>query len=251
MILYFSGTGNSEYVAGRLAEAISDEYLDICQRLKNNDYSAFSSDRPWVIVAPTYAWQAPRMIRKWLIKTRLSGEKKIYFVLTCEASVGDAAGYLKAIAERKKLEYMGLGRVIMPNNYFILSKVPDREKALEIIAGSEEHINELAYRIKNREPFDEIKRRLFDKTKSMGINKSFNSWFGKHPIDRKFEALDSCVGCGNCEKVCPTGNISIGEDKKPVWSGNCVQCLSCISRCPEDAIVYGKKHKEKYFCPKL
>ena len=251
MILYFSGTGNSEYVAKRIAETVEDECLNIAGRLKSSDYSGFSSDRPWVLVAPTYAWQAPRIVRKWLIKTRLMGEKRIYFVLTCESQVGDAAGYLKAIAEHKKLTYMGLGKVEMPNNYFILSKVPDREKALDIIAASEEHINELAFKIKNGEAFDELKLRFGDKAKSKGVNKGFNSWFGKHPIDKKFSVLDSCIGCGKCERMCPTGNVVLGEDRNPAWHGNCIQCLSCISRCPENAIVYGKKQKEKYFCPKV
>ena len=98
---------------------------------------------------------------------------------------------------------------------------------------------------------DELKLRFGDKAKSKGVNKGFNSWFGKHPIDKKFSVFDSCIGCGKCERVCPTGNIVIEEDKKPTWHGNCIQCLSCISRCPENAIVYGKKQKEKYFCPKI
>ena len=146
---------------------------------------------------------------------------------------------------------MGLGKVNMPNNYFILSKVPDREKALEIIESSEEHINELAYRIKNGEAFEELKLRFGDKTKSKGINKTFTDWIIKHPADKKFSVLDSCIGCGKCERACPTGNIVFGEDSKPTWSGKCIQCLACISRCPEDAIVYGKKAREKYFCPKV
>ena len=249
MILYFSGTGNSEYVAERIAKATGDECFNIVGRLRQSDYSAFSSDRPWVVVAPTYAWQMPRIIKKWLIKTKLLGEKKIYFVLTCESQVGDAAGYLKAIAERKKMEYMGLGKVRMPNNYFILSKIPDREKALEIIADSEEHINELAFRINSGEAFDDIKIRLFDKTKSRGVNKSFNKWFEKHPIDRKYTVTEECIGCGKCEKACPTGNVILDGNKRPEWSGNCIQCLACISRCPMGAIVYAKD-KKPYFCPK-
>lgn len=34
MILYFSGTGNSEYVAKRIGKAVGDEVLDLFSRLK-------------------------------------------------------------------------------------------------------------------------------------------------------------------------------------------------------------------------
>ena len=37
MILYFSGTGNSRYVAQRIAEALGDELLSMNDRIKAGD----------------------------------------------------------------------------------------------------------------------------------------------------------------------------------------------------------------------
>ena len=45
MVLYFSGTGNSRYVAKKIAEISGDEIISINQRVKENDYSLFLSDR--------------------------------------------------------------------------------------------------------------------------------------------------------------------------------------------------------------
>lgn len=78
MILYFSGTGNSEYVAKRLGKAIDDEVLDLFPKLRNRDCSELHSETPWVIVTPTYAWRIPRILEIWLKKTKLSGNSRIY-----------------------------------------------------------------------------------------------------------------------------------------------------------------------------
>ena len=50
MILYFSGTGNSEYVAKRIGKAVGDEVLDLFSRLKNRDSREVYSDRPLSLI---------------------------------------------------------------------------------------------------------------------------------------------------------------------------------------------------------
>ena len=89
MILYFSGTGNSEYVAKRIGAYIGDEVVNL--------FDTMTSEKPWVIVAPTYAWQLPHIVRDWLLKTNLEGNKKIYFVLTCGESIGNAGEYAEKL----------------------------------------------------------------------------------------------------------------------------------------------------------
>ncbi|MEF9842080.1 MAG: EFR1 family ferrodoxin, partial [Raoultibacter sp.] len=57
----------------------------------------------------------------------------------------------------------------------------------------------------------------------------------------KFFATNACIGCGDCERICPTNTITLTEGR-PVWSGaECTQCLACLNRCPAHAIQYGKK----------
>lgn len=253
MVLYFSGTGNTEYVAKRIAAGIGDVAVDLCDKLRDHDYSEMKSDTPWIICAPTYAWQIPRMVKKWVIKTKLSGNSDIYYVLTCGASVGDAAGYAKAIAEHKGLNYKGLGCVVMPENFYTGLSSPDPKEALEIIENSEESINGLIYYIKHGEELKIEKKESFRGFKSNGFNKLFYRMMRKGRLsDKKFYSTENCIGCGRCVQKCPMANIVLNEEKRPEWQGNCTQCLSCISRCPNGAIEYGKKTvgKDKYFCPK-
>ena len=59
MVLYFTGTGNSRYVAERIAVALGDELLSMNDRIKAGDTSPVTSDERLVIVIPTYAWRIP------------------------------------------------------------------------------------------------------------------------------------------------------------------------------------------------
>ena len=97
MILYFSGTGNSAYVAKRIGKMINDEVVHLFEKIKDNDFSPLQSKRPWVIVVPTYAWRIPRIVEYWLKNTPLQGNQDIYFVMTCGGSIGNAGKY-KSVA---------------------------------------------------------------------------------------------------------------------------------------------------------
>lgn len=44
MVLYFSGTGNSRYVAKKIAEVSGDEVISMNQRLKEQNYDTVSSE---------------------------------------------------------------------------------------------------------------------------------------------------------------------------------------------------------------
>lgn len=46
MILYFSGTGNSEYTARRIGKEIDDEVINLFDKIRNRDYSDMKSERP-------------------------------------------------------------------------------------------------------------------------------------------------------------------------------------------------------------
>ena len=69
MILYFSGTGNSKYVAKRIADALGDEILNLNDRIKASDTSSVETGEWVIIVTPTYAWRMPRVVGDWLRKT--------------------------------------------------------------------------------------------------------------------------------------------------------------------------------------
>ena len=108
MILYFSGTGNSAYVAKRIALQTGDYLLNVTDCIKTGNYQAQTSEKPWIIVAPTYAWQIPHILRDWLLQTELKGCKDAYFIMTCGDSIGNAEKYNKILCEKKEWTYRAM-----------------------------------------------------------------------------------------------------------------------------------------------
>ena len=137
MILYFSGTGNSAYVAKRIAKINNEKIINLFKKIKEKDYASINSETSFVIVTPTYAWRIPRLLQRWLEKTELTGNKNIYFVMTCGGSIGNAEKYLKKLCKKKEMNYSGCLEIVMPENYVALFTTPTKEEALKIIDKSE------------------------------------------------------------------------------------------------------------------
>lgn len=249
MILYFSGTGNSEYAAKRIGKECGDAVIDLFEKIRSRDFSELHANRPWVVVVPTYAWRIPRIVQEWLENTTLAGNKTIYFVMTCGGSIGNAGKYLEKLCAAKKLHYCGCYAIPMPENYIALFSTPTQEEALEIIGQAESSIDEAARFIKNNEAFPQPAITCKDKISSGIVNDIFYPLF-VHA--KKFYAADSCISCGKCAAVCPLDNIRL-EHGKPVWGKHCTHCMACISRCPSAAIEYGAHSKgmPRYVCPKI
>lgn len=248
MILYFSGTGNSAYVAKRIGKTIQAETNNLFKKIRNRDFSEMHADDPWIVVAPTYAWRIPRILQEWLEKTKLSGCHQIYFVMTCAGGIGHAEKYLKKLCVPKNMQFMGCFPIIMPENYIAMFTTPTREKALTIIQQAEEKIDKAAYLIANGEMFPQLTITIKDRMDSGIVNNMFYPLF-VHA--KNFNAEDTCISCGKCMHMCPLKNIHI-EDGRPIWGKNCTHCMACINRCPTQAIAYGKHSKglPRYICPK-
>lgn len=248
MIIYFSGTGNSEYAAERIGRTINEEAVDLFEKIRRRDFSEMQADRPWVVVVPTYAWRIPRIVEEWLQNTRLTGSREIYFVMTCGENNGNAGKYLERLCAAKGLHYKGCVSIIMPENYIAMFTTPTREEALKTIRQADEEIDQAARLIQSGEKFPQPAITLKDTILSSIVNDAF------YPLcvhARKFYATDACVSCGKCVKVCPLNNIRL-EEGKPVWGKNCTHCMACICRCPSEAIEYGRHSKgmARYTCPK-
>jgi len=248
MILYFSGTGNSEYTARRIGKEIDDEVINLFDKIRTIDYSDMKSERPWVIVVPTYAWRIPHIVSDWLEKTNFSGNKGIYFVMTCGGSIGNAGKYLETLCTEKNMNYCGCAEIVMLENYIALFSTPTEDQALQIIERAESVIDNTALHIKNGDKLPKRDISFGDKMNSGIINALFYPVFVNA---KKFYATENCVSCGKCVNVCPLKNIRI-ENGKPKWGDHCTHCMACICKCPKEAIEYGKHSKglPRYICSK-
>lgn len=247
MILFFSGTGNSKYAAKRLAVLLNDTVADLFGSIRAGTPSKIVSDKPYIIVTPTYAWQIPRLVRDWFLASELSGAKEVYFVMTCGGSIAGAGKRNAELCQKKGLTYKGTAAVVMPENYIAMFSAPEKEKALAIVEKAEPVIDNIAAKIRAGETLPEG-RALAGGLISGPLNRFFYAVTVK---DEPFTVSSACVHCGLCQKLCPTANITV-MDGKPHWYGNCTHCMACICHCPAKAIEYGSKSvgKPRYTCPK-
>ena len=237
MVLYFTGTGNSRYVAERIAGALGDELLSMNDRIKAGDTLPVASGERLVIVTPTYAWRIPRIVWDWLAETDFPCGAQAWFVMTCGSEIGNAAQYSRALCQEKQLTYMGTAQIIMPENYIAMFNAPQAEEARQIVARAEPDIDRVISAIRAGQEFALPRNNLYDRFMSGPVNPIFYSFFVKA---NAFGVGDSCTGCGQCARLCPMNNITI-QNGKPVWGGDCTHCMACICRCPAQAIEYGKK----------
>ena len=237
MVLYFTGTGNSRYIAQRIAKALGDELLSMNDRIKTGDHSSVETDKRLVIVTPTYAWRIPRIVRDWLTETDCPCGAQVWFVMTCGSESGNAAGYNRALCREKQLTYMGTAQIVMPENYIAMFNAPQAEEARQIVARAEPYIDRVISAIAANQAFPLPRNNLYDRFMSGPVNPIFYSFFVKA---NAFAAGDACTGCGQCARLCPTNYITV-QNGKPVWGGDCTHCMACICRCPVEAIEYGKK----------
>ena len=247
MVIYFSGTGNSRYCAQILANALNDQLLDAAGYIKHGIAAELISDKPWVFVGPTYAWQMAHIFSDFIRTGTFSGSNEAYFVLTCGGDIGNAGHPLSALCAEKNLKYMGTLEVVMPENYVAMFPVPDEKKSAAIIAAASPVLEKAAECIAQCVPFPFEKISFLDKLKTGPVNQGFYKFYVKAD---HFFSTDKCIGCGKCVDVCVLNNISLTENK-PVWGHFCTHCMACICKCPTEAIEYGKRSqgKRRYLCP--
>ncbi len=250
MIIYFSATGNSEYVAKSIASLCDDEIINMTDYLKNNSVLDKTSEKPYVIVCPVYISTIPVIISNLLKKSKLSGNKNIYFIMTCAGS-GISAASMDAlkIANTLKLDYKGIEHISMPQDYLMFFTVQDSTTNELKLKEAFKKIPSLAATINSNQDFNKNKVGFFHKLSIKPVIWLFDKFFIK---PKKFYTTDECVACGLCQKVCPLNNIKL-VDNKPIWDKNCIHCSACINRCPKKAIEYGKKTigKNRYIAPKF
>ena len=249
MVLYFSATNNSKFVAEYIAEKLNDNLVCMNDIIKNCNNFDFSSNTPFVVVAPIYAWRVPRLVESLLENAKFNGSRDIYFVVTMGGMAGGYCKYLKKITKEKNLNYKGSASVLMPDNYMVSFKMPSKSESINTIKESLASIDKIVECIKGNIELDKEKDNLFGRFLSSFINSCFYKFAIK---PKKFTVSDKCIKCEQCIKNCPTNNISLINDKIS-FEKNCMFCFGCIHKCPTHAIDYkGKGVKNGYYiCPTI
>lgn len=246
MVLYFSGTGNSRYIAKKAAEYLADDLVDIGLYARKQTGAMLHSDKPWVLVVPAYCSYVPLVVERFLLDSTLEGNRALYLLMTCGGTfsrVGVNHRFDK-IVRQKGLTYRGIARLWMPENYITMFAAPPEKVCKAIIENTTKRAQKVFADIANDKNLFTLRLPSFF---TYTVNRNF---YRSKVTDKPYWASDRCIGCGKCQALCPLDNIEM-KDGKPLWKGNCTQCMACIGACPKAAIEYGNKtkHKRRYYLP--
>ncbi len=245
MILCFSGTGNSLFVAKELSSLLGDEVIEL-PVAKGAKVQLTEGDNRVIWVFPVYSWGIPPVVDKIIRNIQVpNGHKYWHFaVMTC----GDDVGFADS-TWRKSLTRRGwVGRdaysVQMPNTYVLMKgfDVDPVDVAVSKVNAAPARIRSIAESLTAAQQRDwgnplyasDVVRGRFAWIKTRIIY----PWFKRYAMSPKFfYPNQECIGCKICAKNCPLGNITMA-DKRPQWHDNCALCLRCYHICPRHAVSY-------------
>lgn len=247
MIFYFSATGNSKHAAEKTA-GVNENIVSISDALKTKSMEFNVADGKLGIVFPVYFFGVPQSVLDFINSAKIHLKEKtyVYILMSCGASTANADKFVSKVLEKKGIFVNAVYSVKMVDTYVPLFKIAKETEQKKINDKADLELEKIKKAIDKRVSGNQNKNAgLFPKTVTF-----FSYPFYKHRrFTKKFYAEDSCIGCGLCEKICPSEAIKI-ENGKPVWvKKQCSICLGCLHRCPKEAIQYGKKSKTtgRYF----
>lgn len=247
MVYYFSGTGNSTFVATTIANFLGLKTAFIPEI---DASQVISPEERIIFVFPIYSWGVPPLVLKFiddLGETFWDKVKENSIPVDCVMTCGDEVALAPEILQYKLnkigIELNSIWSVIMPNNYVLLPGFDVDSKELENkkLKECEKRIIEISQALSRLERRIDVIRGSMPWLKTKIVYPLFKKW-GVFP--KKWHFKDSCIGCGKCARICPLFNVSM-QDNHPHWGMRCCSCLGCYHICPMHAVAYGKETDKK------
>lgn len=248
VIYYYTGTGNSLWVACRLAAATGNAEV-VFMSERSGAVRAIAPESVG-LVFPVYIWGVPAPVIRF-VNTLESLERGYFFAVAVNAGqVSNTLVQLKEVMARRNLKLSSGFQIKMPSNYIPWGGPGSKDEQGRRFRLAQEKINSIAGKVKKKEVLPVEKGPLWQRIVFSAIYKIS---FPQVPrMDRHFWTDEKCNSCGICAQICPAFNITMQEGK-PAWSHRCEQCLACLQWCPQEAIQYGRKTTkyERYHHPEI
>ena len=240
MIYYFSATGNSKYVAERIAGACKDKVYSI---VGCNPNVALGPNEMLGIVTPVNWWELPVLTREFLSHLSLdeSGNHYVFLVVTYGTTPGCCAEDARRVLKAQNIALNASFSVQMPDNWTPIFDLSNPAKVANQNKNAEPQIDDIIHAIQARITGNHTQRRA-----PYFVKFFTDPLLSKERMTKNFFVEDSCIGCGLCAQKCPVQAIEI-RNNKPVWvNEQCALCLGCLHRCPKFSIQYGNGRTKQH-----
>lgn len=236
-IYWFSGTGNSFYVAKALQKGLDDvELIPVAQALDDD----IEPSKRIGLVFPVYAWGPPAIVAKFIENLPSDAPDYLFAVTTYGGDPGSTTAITKRMLKRRGLVLNAAFSVKMVENYPPMGGPPAEEKQRKINDAAETDIAQIIARIREDASGDFSKKNWFFFLIGHVVYPIFRKALSRQS-GSKFFADEKCSLCGICAQICPVRNVELLDGEKPTWGNRCEQCFACFHWCPEKAVQTGKK----------
>jgi ferredoxin len=248
---YFSGTGNSFYIAKEIQKRVPEmKLIPIVNEIKND--SIVIEDDSVGFIFPLQGPTFPNAVKQFILKSDFSKCKYIYAIATRGGTTSRIQQEIDNLLKKKKRKLDAHFVITMFNNdpkikssdtdhdFHILTKDELINKEAEIkkkldnisqiiIEKKTHHIEDVEYSFKYGFFFEKL---IIFATKLME-SKSIKNYFYSD---------EKCIGCGICKRVCLSERIEI-VNKRPEWNDDilCYMCYACLNFCPKESVQINSK----------
>lgn len=237
MVFYFSGTGNSYYIAEKIAQALGERLISIAELVRDNRYTVEVKKGENIgFVYPVHACAPPDIVTEFIKKMKLKDYdgNYMYSVYNCAGRAEYTSRIMKEVSEKQGFEIKGFYEILMPGNYVTVKKHLPEEKVKRYLAEADQHILETVEAIRSK--ISNYKKEKHSFLLSYVLHK-----MAVMEKEVEFTVGEQCKGCGQCVRICPMKAISLKEGKPIRDMKKCAFCLGCVNVCPTQALQVGKK----------
>jgi ferredoxin len=264
LFLYFSGTGNTDYVAHYLARRLAQRPALLSLRPRSGQALEVElctiEHQPAETLAdfdlltagfPVYAADAPEFFQDYLDQLP-PGEGRGAFVFCTKGAY--AGGAVRRALQRLAAQGyvpLGGGSVLMPGtdglsmiskNSWMARKAlqKDYDNLKDADRLIEEMTSVLSDLLDGR-PAEALRLRLPTHPKASLSDQVWAALYhaSENWTRARLHADGRCEGCGLCARICPVDNVELC-DGHARFCDHCVLCLRCLHACPQEAIQIGK-----------
>jgi formate hydrogenlyase subunit 6/NADH:ubiquinone oxidoreductase subunit I len=247
-IYYFSGTGNSLYIAKELQKLLPDtKLIPVMNEINLNKIEIDVDSIGFVF--PVHAFSLPIPVKDFLKKAVFPSSCYTYAIATRGGSPCNVFRDMELLLKKQAVELDAYYFIDMPNNFTHMVETPREDEVMMLNTSVSEKLSTISDVIYNKRKFHDknhnksfFRKQILFPVLSVIFHKT-----GYLHTNKKFYADSKCTGCGLCARLCLINRIDL-DGGKPRWNNDssCIFCFACINYCPAKAIqIRGSKSDTK------